>query len=72
MRSDHFVCTFFVHPLKIKLVSNLTFFFINLTNSALNTFIRTNQGFGSAFILADPGKNLHADPDSDPGGKGKK
>ena len=27
-----------------------------------------NQGFGSAFFLADPdpGKNLHADPDPDP------
>ena len=26
------------------------------------------QGFGSAFFFADPGKNLHADPDPDPGG----
>ena len=29
-----------------------------------------SQGFGSAFFFADPypGKNLHADPDPDPGG----
>ena len=27
---------------------------------------RLHQGFGSAFFFADPGKNLHADPD--PGG----
>ena len=29
-----------------------------------------HQGFGSAFFFAnqDPGKNLHADPDPDPGG----
>ena len=29
---------------------------------------RLHQGFGSAFFFADPGKNLHADPDPDPGG----
>ena len=25
-----------------------------------------DQGFGSAFFFADPGKNFHADPDPDP------
>ena len=31
---------------------------------------KKNQGFGSAFFVADPdpGKNLHADLDPDPGG----